>query len=105
MKTIREVPTDKVPKNSNPITSHVICKVKANDDGSLKLKARIAPNRNEGKGKYVLKTDSSQCHPTGIHILRSISAIMKLPLAKIHFTSAFLQTGYATSEMYVVAPR
>ena len=105
LKTVRQVPIDKVPKNSNVITSHLIYKVKANDDGSFKMKARIAPHGIKDKGKYLLKTDSSQCPPTGVRILLSVSTIKKWPLAKIDFTSAFLQTGNATRDVYVVPPR
>ena len=49
MKTVREVPVEKVPKNSNIITSYVNYKVKENVGGSLKIKARIAPHSNKNK--------------------------------------------------------
>ncbi len=94
-----------VSKNFNIITSHVVYKVKANDDGSLKLKARIAPRGHKDRGKAFRKGDSAKCPPTGIRILLSISAMMKWPLAKIDFTSAFLQTGDAKRDVYVVSPR
>ena len=105
MKTVREVSIDKVPKDSNVITSHVIYKVKANDNGSLKMKARIAPHGNKDKDRFELKTDSAQCPPTGIRILASVSTIMKWPIAKIDFASAFLQTGDAKRDVYVIPPR
>ena len=89
----------KVPKDSNIITSHVLYKVRANDNGSLKLKARIAPHGNKDRDKAFLKTDSAQCPPTGIGILLSISTMMKWSLAKIDFTSAFLQTGDAKRDV------
>ncbi len=95
LKTVREVCVWKVPKDSNIITSHALYKIKANDDGSLKLKTRIAPHRNKHGDKAFLKTDSAQCPPTEIRILLSISPMIIWPLAKIDFTSAFLQTGDA----------
>ena len=49
MKTVRKVPIEKVPKNSNVIASHVIYKVKKNDDLSLIMKARIAPHGKKDK--------------------------------------------------------
>ena len=85
MKTVREIPINKVPKNSIIMTGHVIYKVKGNDDGSLKMKARIAPHGNKGKDRFNLKTDSSQCSPTGIRILTSIATIMKYPISRIDF--------------------
>ncbi len=105
MKIFRSVSIDKVPNSSNVITSHVIYKVKANDDGTLKMKARIAPHGNKDKDRDLLKTDSVQCPPTGISILISIATIMKWPLAKIDFTSAFLQTGDAKRDVYVIPSR
>ena len=63
MKTVREVSVHKIPKDSNTITSHVIYKVRQNDDGSLKMNARVAPHGNKHKEKGNLKTDSSQCFP------------------------------------------
>ena len=59
LKNVRKVPVIKVPKNSNIIFSHTIYKFKANDDASLKLKARIAPHRNTDRDKFLHKTSMS----------------------------------------------
>jgi len=103
--TVRDVMALDVPENANVITSHVIYKVKLNDDGSFKMKARIAPHGNKDKERDQLKSDSASCPPTGIRMLLSIAAIMKWPLSKIDFTSAFLQTGEAQRDVYVIPPR
>ena len=105
MKTVRQVPINKVPRNSNIITSLVIYKVKANDDGVLKMKARIVPHANKDKDRDTLKTDSSQCPPTGIRILTSIATIMHWTISKIDFVSAFLQIGDAKRDVYAIPPR
>jgi len=42
---------------------------------------------------------------TGIQMLLSIASLMKWPLSKIDFTSAFLQTGNAERDVYVIPPR
>ena len=104
-KTVRMVHKSKIPKYANIITSHVIYKVKINDDGSQKMKARIAPHGNKDKDRHRLKTDSATCPPTGIRLLLSLACIHKWNLAKIDFTSAFLQTGAANRDVYVVPPR
>ena len=54
----------------------LIYKVKENDDGSFKMKARIAPHGNKSEDKQMLKTDSSQCPPTGMRIILSIASMM-----------------------------
>ena len=105
LKTVREIPVDKVPKNSNIISSHVIYKVKEGDDGSLKIKSRILRQGNKDKEKGNLKTNSSICPPTGIRILLAIATIMKWSLDKIDFTSAFLQNKAVKRDVYVVHPR
>lgn len=46
MRTVRLVPTSKVPQGANVITSHVMYKVKASDEVDFYLKARIAPHGN-----------------------------------------------------------
>ena len=42
---------------------------------------------------------------TGIRILLSMSTIKNLPLGRIDFTFAFLQTDTAKRDVYVVPPR
>lgn len=83
METVREVPVDKVPKSANIITNYVIYNVKAEDDGTLKMEARIAPHGNKDKEWESLKTDSSQCPSTGVRILISIATIMKWLISKL----------------------
>ena len=104
-KTVQAIHVSMIPENATVITSHVIYKVKRKDDGSLKMKARIAPYGNKDSQKFDLKTDSSVCPPTGIRILLSLAVIFQWCLAKIDFKSAFLQTGDAQRDVYVIPPR
>lgn len=90
--TVKEVYSKSIPESANVITSHVLYKIKANDDVALRMKARIAPHGNEDRERDKLKSDSATCPPTGIRMLLSIASLLKWPLAKIDFTSAFLQT-------------
>ena len=89
VKTVTKGPVINVPKSSNIISSHAIYNVKANDDGSLKLEARIAPYGNKDRDKSSLKTDSAQCLPTDIRILCSFGSIMTWPIAKIDLLTGF----------------
>ena len=104
-KTVRMVHKSKIPKDANIILSHVIYKVKINDDGSQKLKAHIASHGYKDKDRHHLKTDTATCPPTGIQLLLSLACFHKWNLAKIDFTSAFLQTGAANRNVYVIPPR
>ena len=69
------------------------------------MKARIAPHGNEDLERYSLKTDSESCSPLGIRILLSAVVVKKWHLTKIHITRAFLQTGSAQRDVYVIPPR
>ena len=104
MKTVKCVHISAVPPNANIISSHVIYKVKLKDDGGLEMKSRIAPHGNKDEQRFDLRTDSATCPPTGIRIVTSIARIFKWILVKIDFKSAFLQTGKALRDVYVIPP-
>ena len=55
-KTFELVHGSDMQKDSNIITSHVIYKVKSNDDGTFKMKARIAPQRQQRQRKRISKS-------------------------------------------------
>ena len=105
MKTVRPVPIQDVPQYGNIISSHTLYKVKRSDDGSLLLKARIAPHGNEDDLKNVLSKDCSTCPPTGLRIVESIAAIKGWTIYKADVKAAFLQTGEAHRDVYVRPPR
>lgn len=69
LKKFRMIPSEQLPINVNIINSHVIYKVKINDDQTLKLKARIYKHVNEDEIKGELKKDGCICPPTGVRIL------------------------------------
>lgn len=48
-KTVQHIHVTDVPKDANIIKSHVIYKVKINDDVSKKMKSRIAPHERKGR--------------------------------------------------------
>ena len=105
LKTVRPVTHDKVPKGSNVISSHTLYKVKQNDDGSLKLKARIAPHGNEDDMKNILSKDCTTCPPTGLRILESIASLFSWKIHRADVKAAFLQTGEAQRNVYVRPPK
>lgn len=105
VKTCTKVHVSKVPNNANVIGSHVLYKVKELDDGSKICKARIAPHGNKDKEKHKLKKDSAACPPLGFRILLSICTIFHFYVSKVDIKSAFLQSGKATRDVFVVPPR
>lgn len=105
MRECKQVHRDQVLHRANVIRSHVLYKIKTCDDSTLMCKARIAPHGNEDREKENLRTDSASCPPLGIRMLFSLCAIMKWYLSKVDAKSAFLQSGSASREVYVVPPR
>lgn len=69
------------------------------------MKPRIAPHGKKDNEKSQLKTHSAVCPPAGIKILLSLTSTFQWRLAKIDFKSAFLQTGRAKRDVYVIPSR
>lgn len=105
LKTCVKVPIPRVPSDANVIASHVLYKIKERDDGTKFCKGRIAPHGNEDRDKYMLKTDSAACSPVGMRVLLCIYTIFSWYLTKIDVKSAFLQTGSAEGDVFVIPPR
>lgn len=103
--TVKVIPRNNVTYKSNLISIHTLYKVKKNDDGSLKLKARIAPHGNEDNLKDVLNKDFSTCPPTVLRIVESISSFHIFTAYKGDVKAAFLQTGKSDGYDYLRPPR
>lgn len=88
--------------DANVISSHVIYKVKVNDDNSLKLKAWFAAHENENHAKDLLRSDCSMCSPTGFRVFTSMESLMKWRLNKINVKAAFHQSGHAERNVFVI---
>ena len=104
-KRVRRVPIPDIPAQANVIRSHVIYKVQVNDDSSLSLKTRIAPHGNEDSQKRDLRTECCMCPPSGIRIMLAVASMSLWLITKADVKSAFLQTGQAQRDVYVVPPR
>ncbi len=105
LKTVQLVPITQIPSHANVINSHTLYKLKQDDDGNLKLKARIAPHGNEDDLKDKLSKDCATCPPTGLRIVESIASLHAWTLYKADVKAAFLQTGSADRDVYVRPPR
>lgn len=83
------------------ISSPVIYKFKLLYDQSLNLKACIATHGNEDSKKY-LRSDCAICLPVGMRIILSLVSIRRWRLSKIDVKTAFLQTGQAQHDVYLL---
>lgn len=105
LKNVKVIFRADLPSDANVVNSHVLYKVKHNDDGSLKLKARIAPHGNEDALKEIFTKDCTICPPTGLRIVESVASLLGWNVYKADVKSAFLQTGSAERQIYVKPPR
>ena len=104
LKAVRPVTHEHIPAGSNVICSHVLYKVKQNDNGSLKLKARIAPHGNEDDLKNVLSKDCMTCPPTSNGFSNHWILFLGGPCTELK-KAAFLQTGEAQRDVCVRSHR
>lgn len=93
---------NKVPHDTNIISSHIIYKVKLNDDSTLKLKARIASHGNEDSDKDLMRTDCCICSPIGIRFIFSSATYRSWPIIRIDVKTALLQSDPASRQVIVI---
>lgn len=105
MENCDQIHESKVPRDSTVISSHVLHKVKVADTETLLCEARIAPDCNMDPERFHLKTDFVSCHPLGIRIFLSVCTLYSWLLSNIGIKSAFLQSGAATRDFYVIPSR
>ena len=100
-----EVPESEVPMGANVITSHVVYKVKNEEGGRKRLKARLCPHGNRDKEKGNIRVDSSNARFDLIRLMLSIACILGLEIGCIDVKSAYLQSGPISRELYIRPPR
>lgn len=100
-KAVRPVPKSEISPSSNTSNSHALYKIERIDDGSLKLKARIAPHWNKNDLKEFSSKDCTTCLPTGLGVSESPASLFGWTLYKADIKAAFLQTGTAQRDVYV----
>lgn len=99
------VPENSVPRSENIIASHVVYKVKTDEKGGLKLKARICPHGNRDRLKDDVRKDSSTAQFDVIRLALSMAAGMNAVLGHVDIKGAYLQSGPIKRTIYVRPPR
>lgn len=100
-----EVSERSIPKNANVISSHVVYKVKCEENNLMRMKARLCPHGNRDKEAGKIRSDSSNAQYEIIRILLSAASIMSLKLGCIDIKSAYMQSGPINRELYVRPPK
>lgn len=76
-----------------------------NNNESFKLKAIVASHVNEDRDNEFLLPECCMCPLLGIPITQVISPYNRWRLIRIDVKTAFLQTGPASGDVYVIPPR
>lgn len=94
-----------VPSNTNVISSHVVYRIKENEDGSRKLKARLVPHGNRDVERNSIRKDSSIAQFEVIRFLLFTVTPLGFWFSMADIQGAYLQSGPITREIYVRPPK
>lgn len=100
-----EVMESDLPNNANVISSHVVFKVKTQDDESLRMKARIVVHGNRDADKDSVRSDCASADMMLVRMVISLTTIMGFNLASADIKGAYMQSGPIRREVYVRPPR
>lgn len=105
LQTVCSVRTSDGPVDSNVIDSHVIYKVKQDDEKVLAPKPSIAPHGTEDDMKGHLMNDFTTCVRTELRTLESIFSLKGWKDSRGDFKTASLKSGDTSSVVYVQPQR
>lgn len=100
-----EVKEHEVGANANVIPSHVVYKVKNEEQNFKRMKARLCPNGNRDKLRKTVRKDSASAQFDVVRMLLSLTTLFRFRLACIDIKGAYLQSGQIKRCIYVRAPR
>ena len=78
-----------IPADANIIASHVVYKVKVDEEGEMKLKARIVPHENRDSEKDDVRKDSATAQLGIIRLLLSLTTFLGFTLATADIAGAY----------------
>lgn len=103
--TVKCVQRRQVLRDSNIVSSHVVYKIRVEDDDSLRLKARISPHGNKDSDTENLWSDFCTCALIGIRTVTTVAAVSRWRIVQIDVEMAFHQSEPADRKVYVRPPR
>lgn len=100
-----EVDERDIHKGANIISSHVVYKIKTDEAGRHRLKARICPHGNKDAMKDEIRKDSATAQFNVIRLMLAMATFFPMRLGVIDISGAYMQSGPIKREMYVRPPR
>lgn len=86
------------------IGSHIVYKRKNEEDGTMRLKARICPHGNHDTKKDNIKKDSSTAQFDIIRLMLSLLKFTGYRIGLVHTKGAYLQSGPIQRKIYARPP-
>lgn len=94
-----------MPCEANVIASHVVLKIKTNDDGTLKLKRLIVVHGNRDSYRDLVRSDSAADDMILVRLVISLTSLMELNMGTADINGAYMQRGTIQREVYVRQPK
>lgn len=101
----REIDERLVPKHANVISSHVIYKIKTEESGIRRLKARLCPHGNRDIMKDDIRKDSATAQFDVIRLMLTITTFLPMRIGVVDISGAYMQSGPIKRDIYVRPPR
>lgn len=94
-----------VSRSSNIISSHVVYKLKIDDDDRKKMKARICPHGNRDAEKDDIRSDSTNAQFDMIRLLLFLAIIFSFRIGGLDVKGAYMKSGDITRLLFVRPPK
>lgn len=88
-----EVDERQIKRDANVIPSHVVYKIKNEENDVKRMKARLCPNGNRDKLKKTVRKDSATAQFDVIRLILSLATIFTFRIGCIDIKGAYLQSG------------
>lgn len=94
-----------IPPGANVVGSHVVYRIKKDEQEAFKFKARLVVHGNEDLQKDDIRKDAATAHLTAIRLVLSMAACYGFNLGQIDIKAAYFQSGPIRRRIYVRPPR
>lgn len=94
-----------LPSGANVVSSHVVYKVKSDENCKKSLKARICPHGNEKSDNDSVRNDFSNAQLAVVRLLLAIVTFLGFKTKTAGVTGAYLQSGPIKRNIYIRSPR
>lgn len=94
-----------VPTGANIIGSHIVYKVKTEEHGILRLRARICPHGNHDDELEEVGKESATAQFDFSRLMLALTTMLSFRIGLVDIKGAYLQSGPIQRELYVRQPK